>query len=107
MKILLDHCVPKSFKNEITDHEVATARELGWEALKNGDLLNQAQLSGFDIIITVDQNIRYQQNLSGHSIAVCVLTARGITIESLRPLVGELEKLLPTIQPGHLYQINS
>jgi hypothetical protein len=107
VKILLDHCVPKSFKNELPQHEVTTAREQGWEALKNGDLLNQAQISGFDILITVDQNVRYQQNLSGRSIAVCVLIARGITIENLRPLVGELEKLLPTIQPGQLYQINS
>ena len=79
---------------------------MGWEALKNSALLDQAQSNGFDVIITVDQNVRYQQNLRGRSIAVCVLMAGGITIEKLRPLVPALEELLPAIQPGKLYQVN-
>jgi hypothetical protein len=107
VKVLLDHCVPKPFKNELPKHEVSTAREMGWEALKNGALLDQAQSNGFDVVITVDQNVRYQQNLTGRSIPVCVLTAGGITIEKLRPLVPALEVLLPTVQPGRLYQVTA
>ena len=105
MKILLDHCVPKPFKYELSKHEISTAREMGWETLKNGELLEQAQSRGFEIVITVDQNMRYQQNLMGRSIAVCVLIALGITTEDLRPLVPALEELLSKIQPGMLYEV--
>lgn len=107
MKILLDHCVPKPFKHELPKHEVSTAREMGWEAVKNGKRLEQAQASGFDVVVTVDQNVRYQQNLKGRSIAVCVLFAGGITIDNLRPLVAALEELLPTVQAGKLYEISA
>ena len=78
---------------------------MGWEALKNGELLEQAQSRGFEIVITVDQNTRYQQNLMGRSIAVCVLIALGITTEDLRPLVPALEELLSKVQPGRLYEV--
>jgi hypothetical protein len=80
---------------------------MGWQALKNGELLEQAQASKFEVVITVDQNIRYQQNLIGHSLAVCVLIAGGITIEDLRTLIPALEELLPTVQAGSLYEIST
>ena len=80
---------------------------MGWEALKNGELLEKAERSGFEVFITVDQNLRYQQNLKGRSIGICVLLAGGITIESLRPLVPKLNELLPTVQPGEFYEIVS
>jgi len=78
---------------------------MGWETLKNGELLEQAQSRGFEIVITVDQNMRYQQNLMGRSIAVCVLIALGITTEDLRPWVPALEELLSKVQPGMLYEV--
>ena len=105
MKILLDHCVPKPLKQELLQHQVSTVREMGWEALKNGALLNEAQAKGFEVFVTVDQNIQYQQNLRNRSIAVCVLIADGITIEKLRPLVPELETVLLTVQPGMVYEV--
>ena len=80
---------------------------MGWEALKNGKLLEQAQADGFEVLITVDQNIRYQQNLIGRSIAVCVLIAGGITIEDLRPLIPALEETLRMAQPGRLYEVTA
>ena len=92
MKILFDHCVPKPLRRELPKHEISTAKEMGWEALKNGKLLERAQASGFEVVITTDQNIRYQQNLIGRSIAVCVLIADGITVENLRPLVPGLKE---------------
>jgi hypothetical protein len=105
VKILLDHCVPKPFKQELLNHEVSTAREMGWEALTNGALLEEAQRHGFEVFITVDQNIRYQQNLKDRSIAVCVLVSNGITIEKLRPLVPKLEMLLPGVTSGIVYEV--
>ena len=82
--MLFDHCVPKPLRHELKEHEVSTAKEMGWEGLRNGQLLEQAQANGFDVVITVDQNIRFQQNLKGRAIAVCVLVAGGVTVEDLR-----------------------
>lgn len=79
---------------------------MGWEALRNGDLLEKAQGSGFEVFITVDQSIRYQQNLQNRSIAVCVLIGEGITIDKLIPLVSKLEAILPAVQLGAVYEVS-
>lgn len=78
---------------------------MGWESLKNGLLLTRAQEARFEVLLTVDQNLRYQQNLSGKTIAVVVLVAAGITVEELLPLVPALENALAQIQPGCVYEI--
>jgi len=106
VRILFDHCVPKPLKRELPGYEIKTAREMGWEALKNGRLLESAQAAGFDVLLTVDQNLRYQQNLSGYSIAVVVMIAGGITVEDLQPLVPSVESVLSTIQPGQLVEVS-
>jgi hypothetical protein len=54
-------------------HEVATAYELGWATLKNGELISAAETGQFDVLVTTDKNLRYQQNLSGRSLAIVVL----------------------------------
>ena len=105
MRILLDHCVPKPLRREFPAHEVKTTREMGWEALKNGRLLEEAIAAGFAVLLTVDQNIRYQQNLAGRPIAVVVMIAGGITAEDLRPLVPAVEKTLAGVVPGQLYEV--
>ena len=107
MNILLDHCIPRPFRRELTGHALTTAREMGWEALKNGKLLEAAQAAGFEVLLTVDQNLRYQQNLQGFTIAVVVLIAGGITVEDLRPLVPAVEKTLLRLQPGQLYEVTA
>ncbi len=75
-----------------------------WEGLKNGKLLGEAQVAGFDVFLTVDQNIRYQQNLQGHAIAVVVMITNGITVEDLRLLLPAVEETLALVQPGQLYR---
>ena len=107
MKILLDHCVPRPFKNELPKHEVSTAKEMRWESLTNGELLREAEANGFEVLVTVDQNLRYQQNLVGSKISVCILVAQGITVEDLRPLVTPLEDQLTTARPGKLYEVRA
>jgi hypothetical protein len=107
VKILFDQCVAKPLRREFSHHEIKTAREMGWQALKNGNLLDQAQAAGFEILLTVDQNLRYQQNLQGRSIAVVVMIAGGITIEDLRPLVPAVEKTLLDVQPGQVYEVRA
>ncbi len=70
MRILFDNGTPNPIARSLTEHEVAFARQIGWHELKNGDLLLQA---GYDLLLTSDKNIRYQQNLSGRKIAIVVL----------------------------------
>jgi predicted nuclease of predicted toxin-antitoxin system len=73
MKLLFDQGTPVPLRNHLLNHIVETAYEKGWSNLKNGDLLSQAEAEGFDALITTDQNLRYQQNLSGQRISVVVL----------------------------------
>jgi predicted nuclease of predicted toxin-antitoxin system len=73
MKLLFDQGTPVPLRNHLLNHIVETAYEKGWSNLKNSDLLTQAEAEGFDALITTDQNLRYQQNLSGRKISVVVL----------------------------------
>ena len=73
MLILLDHSTPAPLRYALSGHIVVEAIERGWERLANGELLTIAESSGFDILITADKNIRYQQNLSGRKISLIVL----------------------------------
>ena len=62
MKVLLDECVPRKLKRELTEHEVLTVTEYGWSGIKNGKLLTLAEAE-FDVFLTIDQNLKYQQNV--------------------------------------------
>ncbi len=73
MLVLFDHSVPAPLAAYLTGHAVTEARTRGWDTLSNGDLLAEADRAGFDVFVTADKNIRYQQNLSGRKIAVVVL----------------------------------
>jgi predicted nuclease of predicted toxin-antitoxin system len=73
MKLLFDQGTPVPLRNYLPNHLVETTYEKGWSNLKNGDLLTLAEAEGFDVLVTTDQNLRYQQNLSGRRIGVIVL----------------------------------
>ena len=74
MLILLDNNAPRGLAPALTPHMVTETRERGWSALKNGELLDAAEEAGFNVIVTSDKNIKYQQNLRGRKIALVVLT---------------------------------
>ena len=78
---------------------------MGWAALKNGALLDQAQAE-FDVLLTVDQNIQFQQNLQGRSIAIVVLVAVNNRLATLAPLIPKVEALLPSVQPGEIHAVS-
>lgn len=73
MKVLFDNSTPRGLARELRGHHVTEARKLGWDRLDNGDLLKAAGKAGFEVLITPDQNIRYQQNLTTRKIAIIVL----------------------------------
>ena len=72
-RILLDHNAPKPLRSRLPGHEVVTAKHLGWSNLTNGALLSAAEAAGFDVLITADQNLRFQQNLGRRRLAIIVL----------------------------------
>ena len=74
MRVLFDQGIPIPLRKHLAAHQVVTTFELGWNTLKNGELLQKAEESGFSVLVTTDQNLRYQQNLRGRKIAVVVLT---------------------------------
>jgi hypothetical protein len=73
MLILFDHGTPSGIAASLLGHEVVEARERGWDRISNGELLNRAEAAGFDVLLTTDKRIRYQQNLTGRKIAIVVL----------------------------------
>lgn len=73
MRVLFDQATPVPVRRFLTDHTVRTAAEQHWETLNNGELLTVAERAGFEVFLTTDKNIRYQQNLAGRTIAVVVI----------------------------------
>ena len=75
MRILFDQGTPVPLRNHLNDHQVSTAHELGWASFQNGELLEQAENQGFEVFVTTDQNLKYQQNQARRKIAIVVLSA--------------------------------
>lgn len=73
MLILLDHVTPRGIARSLEGHQVREAKEQGWDRLTNGELLAAADEAGFNVLLTTDKNIRYQQNLAGRKIAIVIL----------------------------------
>lgn len=73
MRVLFDQATPVPIRAYLNLHVVSTASQQGWSTLKNGDLLTAAEGAGFDVLLTTDKNLRYQQNLVGRKIAIVVL----------------------------------
>ena len=97
MKVLLDECVPRKLNRELAEHEVLTVTERGWSGIKNGKLLVLAE-AVFDVFLTVDQNLKYQQNLKAFNIGVILLMARNNRLKTLLPLMPEVRKALEKIR---------
>ena len=89
MKILLDECVDQRFRKELRGHAVSTVQEAGWAGKKNGELLSLAS-SDYDVFLTVDRNLYFQQNLVKLKISVLVLIARSNRLADLKPLTDEV-----------------
>ena len=104
MKLLLDECVTRRLKRDLIGHEAKTVAEAGFRGLKNGALLSAAS-ADFDVLITVDRNLPYQQNVASLQIAVLILVSRGITYADLKPLVPALLASLDSIKRGEVLKV--
>jgi predicted nuclease of predicted toxin-antitoxin system len=101
MRVLLDECLPRRLRSELTDHYVQTVAQMGWVGVKNGQLIQKAA-SEFDCFVTVDRNLQFQQHIGTLPVAVLVIRARGNRIEDLLPLMPELLRALAEIAPREL-----
>lgn len=101
MKVLLDECVTRYLLNDLKSHNASMVDVAGLKGLKNGKLL-AAATGQFDVLITVDQNLRFQQNLNTLTVAVVLLSAPRSTYKMLQPLVPRLLDVLSKIKPGEV-----
>jgi len=104
VRILLDESLPRQLAPLIPEHEVRTVKQMEWAGTRNG-LLLQLAAQQFDVLLTADQSLEFQHNLRNLRIVVVVLVATTNRIESLRPLVPSLLKVLPTAKPGQVLRI--
>ncbi len=104
MKILFDQGTPVPLRRELARHTVDTVYEQGWATLSNGQLLTTAEQAGYDLLITTDQNLRYQQNLQGRRLAILVL---GTTSwPRLRLRVDMIKAAIDTSRPGSYQELS-
>lgn len=104
MKILLDHCVDRHLKKYLETHEVKTAYEMGWADYTNGKLLAAAG-SDFDVMITIDKNIKHQQNLDALPVSIIVLKAKSNRLEDLAVLIPKVEEVFANFVHKKFFEV--
>ncbi len=106
MKLLLDDCVTRYLKPDLSPHEVFTVDDADFKGLKNGKLL-RAAAGRFDVLITVDKSLPHQQNVASLPIAVLILSARRNSYDALKPLIPQALAALEKINPGEVIRVES
>ena len=103
MLILFDHNTPLPLRRYLLEHVVDTANEKGWSKLINGDLLDNAEREGYEILITADQSMSYQQNLARRDIAVVVLLSN--RWPDIRARIDEIRSAIEEVQQGEVREV--
>jgi predicted nuclease of predicted toxin-antitoxin system len=106
VRILLDECLPKRLARELPGHDARTVPDMGWAGLRNGDLLAVAQRQ-FDVFLTVDRNLSFQNDIHRFALAVVVLHAASNKLSDLRPLLPELLSKLPSVASGTVSDVGN
>jgi hypothetical protein len=102
MRVLLDECVPKQLGRHLPGHKTRTAAQMAWSGLKNGRLINAMVGDGFEVMLTVDRGIPFQQNIKSLPIGIIVMAAPSNDIDDLTLLVPEMMTALASILPGQI-----
>jgi hypothetical protein len=100
-RVLFDENMPRKLRRDLPEFVIRTAQEEGWSAFKNGALLARAT-AAFDVLVTIDQRMRYQQNLTRVAIGVVVIEVPDTRLVHLRPLVPELRDAIERVEPGEV-----
>ena len=101
MRVLLDNCVPRKLARHLSGHQTDNTVKLGWADLDDGPLLD-VMTGLFDVLLTVDKSIPYQQSIAHRPLALVVLRAKSNSLHDLLPLVPELLAVLPDLKPGEV-----
>ncbi len=104
MLILFDHVTPAGVARFLKGHAVTKAKDRGWDKLTNGDLLAQAERAGFDVLLTADKNMRYQQNLAGRRIAIVVLSTPQWPLVKLH--LDKIAAVVDAATPGSFAEVD-
>jgi hypothetical protein len=99
--------MPRPLKRELTGHDVSTVAERGWSSKRNSELLRLMLADGFEVFLTVDQHVPFQQNVAASGVAVVVVIARTNRLKELRPLVPAILDALPRVKPGQLIRVGA
>src|SRR5271165_3979751 len=105
MKLLLDECIPRKFKDCFAEHECLTVLEVGLAGKRNGELLVLAERQGFEVFLSLDKGSQYQQNLAPRSIAIVIVRARSNRMVDLLPHADACLAEIRSIQPGQIILI--
>ena len=105
MKILLDECLPRGLRKHLVGHECWTVPEAGLAGVANGELLARAERSGWQVLLTMDQGMPYQQNFAGRPISLAVIRAPSNRLPDLLPHVPVVLAALPTLKPSEVIVI--
>jgi predicted nuclease of predicted toxin-antitoxin system len=105
MKLLLDECIPRKLRDSFSEHECQTVPDAGLAGEKNGRLLSLAESAGFDVFLTMDKGLQYQQNLTGRQIAILIIRARSNRLIDLLPHIEACLSILLSIQPGEVIRV--
>ena len=106
MKILLDECVTKHLKPYLSDNEVYTVRELQWSGIKNGRLMELCVENKFDVILTIDKNLKYQQNLHKYPLIIIIINSFTSKIEELVTFLPSLKNQINQFEKYNAYFID-
>lgn len=105
MKVLLDNNITHHFARSISGHVVIHARAMQWETLSNGELIARAESDGFDVLITADRGMEYQQNITSRKISVILIKSKRITLAHLLVHLEAVQTLLDDIEPGQFRRV--
>ena len=104
MRILFDHNAPRQLRRHLAGHDVDVAEERGWARLVNGELLDRAEEAGYEVVITADRNMPYQQNIGSRSLALVVLGANRWPL--IEPRIKDIRAALEGIQLGEVREVH-
>jgi predicted nuclease of predicted toxin-antitoxin system len=104
MRILIDECLPKNIKKEFSGHVVKTVREMNWDSMTNGELMDAAIKNDFEVFVTVDNNLQFQQNLKKYNLIVIVLVVLKNELDLLKPIIPKVLENLNSLEKGKAYE---
>jgi predicted nuclease of predicted toxin-antitoxin system len=105
MRVLIEECLNWRLGRALAGHYAVSVQRMGWSGTKNGQLLAMAEQNQFDVLLTGDRNLSFQQNTTQFRLAVVVLEGTGIQLHQTLPLMSKVLALLPTLKPGEVARV--